>query len=150
MDEKSKSLRVAFDVGGVLSKYPDIMRCLIATLDRGGAEVVVISDMHPETQIRDMLARNGLHGLTCYSADYTAHGEGCKAALCESLGVDVLVDDFIGYVATPGRPPVRLLVMPDPSLPYYADSWETDGSEGDFGRRRTGPDSRPGAGASNT
>ena len=30
---------------------------------------------------------------------------------------------------------VRLLVMPHPTEPYYHDDWETDGSEGKFGRR---------------
>lgn len=48
----------------------------------------------------------------------------------------MLIDDFPGYVATPGSPPVRLLMMPDPGEPYYHDDWRTDGSEGDFGRRR--------------
>jgi hypothetical protein len=134
-----KVLRVAFDVGGVLSKYPEEFRRLIdAFNDSDGVEVLVISDMHPEQKIREMLAANGFFGLPCFSADYYSHGEACKAVLCERLGVDILVDDFIGYVATPGQPRVRLLVMPDPSLPYYADSWKTDGSEGDFGRRRAG------------
>jgi hypothetical protein len=31
---------------------------------------------------------------------------------------------------------VSLLVWPNPEEPYYHDDFETDGSEGDFGRRR--------------
>ena len=69
------------------------------------------------------------------SADYETHGENCKAVACEQLGIDILIDDFPGYVAQIGSPRVRLLVMPDPSQPYYHDDWKTDGSEGEFGRR---------------
>jgi len=53
---------------------------------------------------------------------------------CKELGIDILIDDFIGYVAVEGAP-VRLLVMPDATKPYYDPNWKTDGSEGDFGRR---------------
>ena len=53
--------------------------------------------------------------------------------MCEQLGIDILVDDFPGYVADGKH--VGLLVMPNPREPYYHDSWRTDGSEGDFGRR---------------
>lgn len=144
------ALKIAFDVGGVISKYPEEFFVLVEVLMRGSdalavlsgqkdiIEVHVISDMHPRQKISDMLRRNGWNVPydRVHSADYKAHGESCKAVLCKELGIDILVDDFIGYVATPGSPLVRLLVMPDPALPYYADSWETDGSEGDFGRRK--------------
>lgn len=140
-------MKVAFDVGGCLSKYPDIFRPLIKTLLHCGIDVHVcyISDMHPVEKIEDMLRRNDFPFTRpmVHSADYTTHGEMCKAVLCEELGIDILVDDFPGYVATPGKPPVRLLVMPDPSLPYYADSWKTDGSEGNFGRRNPPGSKKP-------
>src|SRR5947207_14729774 len=61
------------------------------------------------------------------SADYKTHGEMCKAALCEQLGIDILIADFPGYVAAGKH--VGLLVMPNPREPYYHDSWKTDGSE---------------------
>lgn len=137
-------MKIAFDVGGVLSKYPQIFRPLLEMLHRRGddpayrIECWVISDMHPVEKIIDMLKANQMPFLShrVRSANYALHGEACKAVLCKDLGIDILVDDFIGYVATPGSPLIRLLLMPDPSLPYYHDSWWTDGSEGDFGRRK--------------
>lgn len=132
-------IRVAFDVGGVLSKYPEVLVPVPQALDASeGVEVFVLSDMHPREKIVDMLARNGIHlpSHRVVSADYAVHGERCKAVACVELAIDLLVDDFPGYVGVPGDPRVRLLVMPDPCEPYYSDDWKTDGSEGDFGRRR--------------
>lgn len=138
-------MKIAFDVGGVLSKYPQVFRPLLEVLAESfGVEVYVVSDMHPETKIIDMLTLNDLYRFVDFvrSADYKTHGEMCKAVLCRELGIDLLIDDHMGYLATPGKPLVRLLVMPDPTLPYYATAvepgdphWNTDGSEGDFGRR---------------
>jgi hypothetical protein len=141
-----KPIRIAFDVGGVLSKYPGVFIPLLAVLHRTpGVEVYILSDMHPVDKIIDMLELNGINFYKhrTYSADYKTHGEDCKAVLCKELGIDILIDDFIGYVATPGASPVRLLVMPDSSLPYYANEWQTDGSEGDFGRRNPPGSKRP-------
>lgn len=132
-------VRIGFDVGGVLSKYPATLKPLLGALHFcPGVEVWIISDMHPEQKIIDMLELNEVwfYKHRVRSADYRAHGEASKAILCEQLHIDVLIDDFIGYVGVPGTPPVRLLVMPDASQPYYADDWKTDGSEGDFGRRK--------------
>src|SRR5262245_7422046 len=109
-------LSIAFDVGGVLSKYPEIFRKLVMLLEDTTAELWVISDMHPVEKIIDMLYRNNIpiRSDQVRSADYVTHGERCKAVLCKELGIDILIDDFAGYVAVPGSPPVRLLVMPDP------------------------------------
>ncbi len=155
-------MKIAFDVGGVISKYPDLFFTLIEALEagnraikaRGGeaqVEVYILSDMHPKSKITDMLMQNGfsLHYDRVHSADYQTHGENCKAVLCEQLGIDILVDDFIGYVSTHGKPLVRLLVMPDAERDYYSPEWKTDGSEGSFGRRtppgsKRPPEDRPG------
>lgn len=140
-------MKIAFDVGGVLSKYPSVFIPLLTSLHFArDIEVWIISDMHPEEKIIDMLQMNA---VTFYmhrarSADYKTYGEMCKSKLCEELGIDVLVDDFPGYLATPSQPLVRLLVMPDPQLPYYADEWKTDGSEGQFGRRNPPESKGPG------
>lgn len=128
-------LRVAFDIGGVLSKYPSIIGAMMQALTKGGAEVCIITDMHDPQQARRMLDENGVNAATpLHCANYAAHGEMCKAVLCEQLKIDVLVDDFIGYVAEKGAP-VRLLVMPDVNLPYWADEWKTQPEDGEFGRR---------------
>lgn len=141
-------MKIAFDIGGVLSKYPDIFRPLVERLllapavisvrENGSVDVHVISDMKPHEKAVAYCHDNGflVPPERIHCADYEADGEACKALLCASLGIDILVDDHGGYVCTPGSPPVRLLVMPDPSRPYYDDDWKTDGSEGNFGRRR--------------
>lgn len=133
----SRPLRIAFDIGGVISKYPDLCRQLIWALDPDSAEIHVITDMHDREQVLAMLERNGLGWLEqkrVHCADYDKHGEGCKAVLCRELEIDIILDDFVGYVAVPGAP-IRCLVMPDATRPYYADSWRTIGNEGSFGRR---------------
>ena len=140
-------VRIAFDIGGVLSKYPDVWRPIVDLLcfrgvdSRYGIETFVISDMKPHAKAVAFCHDNGFmvppERICC--ADYAQHGELCKAILCRELGIDVLIDDFPGYVATVGSPLLRLLVMPDPTIPYYDDSFKTDNSEGDFGRRKRNP-----------
>jgi hypothetical protein len=132
-------IRIAFDVGGVISKYPDVFRPLLKVLHYcRDVEVWIISDMHPVEKIIDMLHLNEIsfYMHRVHSADYRTHGENCKSVLCLELEIDILIDDFIGYLAEPGCPLVRLLIMPDPNLDYYHPTWKTDGSEGNFGRRR--------------
>ena len=132
----NKNIKIAFDVGGVLSKYESI-RILYSNLfhNNRGIYPFVISDMHPVDKIKNMLKLNNLpFNDNVYSADYATHGENCKKVLCEQLEIDILIDDFVGYVAQGKH--VRLLVMPDPSEPYYSDDWKTDGNEGNFGRRK--------------
>lgn len=139
-------LRIGFDLGGCLSKYPATFRQLFLALrDAPGVEIYVVSDMHPVEKIQKMLTDNGffLPKERVLSADYQTHGELCKAVVCREMMIDILVDDFIGYLDTKGSPPVRLLVMPDSGLPYYADQWVTDGSEGNFGRRNPPGSKRP-------
>lgn len=132
-------ITVGFDVGGVLSKYPAIFVPLFKLLQASVEfRPVVVSDMHPKEKILDMLERNGISvpAGQVFSADYKQYGEYCKAVVCERCEIDVLIDDFQGYLAVPGSPLVRLLALPDPRLPYFSDEWKTDGSEGDFGRHK--------------
>ena len=133
-------MKIAFDVGGVLSKYPSVFRPLLDALGAiepfgSKIEVHVISDMHPVEKVIEVLKLNEMRVLNhrVHSADYKSHGEMCKSILCEELGIDLLIDDFPGYVASGNH--VRLLVMPHPNEPYFHDDWKTDGSEGEFGRR---------------
>jgi hypothetical protein len=137
------TLKIAFDIGGVLSKYPQQFRILLDKLQAPGrtgletsVEVYIISDMHDVDKMHQMLTNNGIRvdKSRVYSADYKEYGEFCKTHLCKQLGIDMLIDDFIGYVAEGDF--IRMLVMPDAKQPYYHDDWQTDGSEGDFGRRR--------------
>lgn len=139
-------IKMAFDIGGVLSKYPTIFRPLVtALLQSREVLVYVLSDMKPHLKAVAFCHDNGFHvppeRILC--ADYAAHGELCKAVVCEEKGIDILIDDHIGYLVDAGNPHVRLLIMPDPNLPYYTPGWVTDGSEGDFGRRTPPGSKRP-------
>ncbi len=136
-------MKIAFDIGGVLSKYPHVFRPLIHVLRMAEleeiydytVEVYVITDMKPHAKAVAFCHDNGIDvpADRIFSADYETHGEMCKAVLCKELGIDLIIDDFPGYVAAGNH--VRLLVMPHPTEPYYHDEWKTDGSEGAFGRR---------------
>jgi hypothetical protein len=131
----TRRLRIAFDVGGVLSKYPDQFRALVAIL-APFCEIHVITDMHKHDEVCETLKLNGfdIDPKNVHCADYTTHGEGCKAELLCELKIDFFVDDFIGYAAEPGGAAIRLLLMPDASKPYWHETWKTV-SESDFGRR---------------
>lgn len=129
-------MRVAFDVGGVVSKYPNTFRALIRKFTL--PEVYIISDMHPEEKIINLLQLNDIDFWqpNVHSANYDKYGEACKSVLLDELNIDLFFDDFIGYVALPGKyPTIRCLVMPDAELPYYADSWKMPEGEPVFGRR---------------
>jgi hypothetical protein len=139
MNSTPTRLRVALDIGGVISKYPDTLRAMARCLLLGGAEVHVITDMQPRETVLETLRDNGFSFIApehVHLADYTTHGEGCKAVLLASLKIDVILDDNLGYIAVGGAP-VRCLVMPDASRPYYHETWTTSG-EADFGRRTFG------------
>ncbi len=132
-----RPVRVAFDIGGVLSKYPVILQAMAQALHDGGAEVFVITDMQGPDRVLELLEANGfgfINPANIICADFETYGEGCKAVVLERLYIDVFLDDFPAYV-TRGCP-VRLLVQPDLETPYYDDSWQTDGAEGEFGRRQ--------------
>lgn len=129
-------MKVAFDIGGVLSKYPETLCELISCLRP--EDVFVISDMHPKEKIVELLRLNrvGIWPANVYSADYDQYGEACKTILLDELKIDLFFDDFIGYVVIPGRhKTIRCLVMPDAELPYYADTWKMPEGEPVFGRR---------------
>lgn len=133
-------MKIAFDIGGVISKYPEIFIPLMYKLHTSKIEVHIITDMHDRAQTLKMLAMNGIDFIPenrIHNSDYTTHGELCKSVILKELEIDIIIDDHIGYVASEGCP-VRLLVMPDPIRDYYSEDWITDGSEGNFGRRRKG------------
>ena len=134
---KNNKIRIAFDIGGVLSKYPNILKPMFLALQNNdNIEVFVMTDMHDPEQSNRFLKNNGfiIEPENVINCNYLEHGELCKANECQRLGIDILMDDFPGYLTHEGAP-VRLMVMPDPYLPYYAKNWWTDGTEGDFGRR---------------
>ena len=130
-------IKIAFDVGGVITKYPDIFRVLIERLQElfNDVKIIIISDIHPKEKIKQMLQMNDFHFFEdeIFVADYDKYGEACKSMICAQELVDIFVDDFMGYVSPKGST-IRLLVMPDETIPYYNKLWRTDGSEPNFGR----------------
>jgi hypothetical protein len=136
-------MRIAFDIGGVISKYPEVCRGLIHALaaDVPRHEVFVVTDMHDRTALLETLRRNAICPpvleVNVLVADYERHGEGCKAVILRDRGIDLLVDDHGGYLAWPwpGPAPMRLLVQPDQRRPYHSHTWRTTDVEGRFGRR---------------
>lgn len=134
--------KIAFDIGGVLSKYPDFFRTLLPILEGGGIEIHVITDMHDREETLKMLRDNkfSIPEARVHNADYKQHVEACKAIILRDLQIDAIVDDFPGYLVWPfeGEAPIRLHVQPDPYRPYWDNSWECSG--GDFGRRKYMPE----------
>ena len=131
-------MRIAFDIGGVLSKYPDTFKELISSLGQN-IEVFVITDMHKKEEVVKMLSDNGFNFNTdnIFCADYTNKGEMCKAILLKELKIDMFFDDFVGYLqwdSALGPAPIRLLVAPDAFRPYWHNNWIVQDNF-DFGRR---------------
>ncbi len=131
---------MAFDIGGVISRYPEQMRALMLALVRGGAEVHVLTDMPRETA-RACLNANGFGFVTdghLHCADWSEHGDLCKTRVCEAQRFDVLVDDRPDYVAAGEF--IGLVTAPRPGRGYYAPEWrkppaptgepETEGRDG--------------------
>lgn len=139
-----RPLRAAFDIGGVISKYPVEFHRLLRSLLVAGAEIFAITDQPDRGEVLQQLANNGFGFIAAervLCADYASHGEMCKAILLRDLEIDFLVDDFAGYLAWDssfGPAPIRLRVEPDAFRPYWHPSWICEG--GDFGRRFYSPD----------
>lgn len=97
-----RPLRVSFDIGGVLSKYPEVFKPMVETLQRGGAEVFVLTDMHDHEQSVRFVQGNGYNIPSDHilNSDYDTHGEDCKAVLIKEHGIDIHIDDFLAIVPT--------------------------------------------------
>ena len=132
-DRGQAVMKVSFDIGGVLSKYPQVFRPFVEALQKGGAEVYILTDMKEHAKAMSFVQANGYSipsdHILC--ANYRAYGETCKARLIEEFGIDIHVDDFPGYCAHTKC--VSLFVWPNPEEPYYHEDFKTDDSEGEFG-----------------
>lgn len=138
-------MNIAFDIGGVLSKYKSL-RMLVASINHSihasneeWNKVFIITDMHPKEDVIKTLNNNKVwvNPERVYCADYEKYGEAAKGILLRDLKIDIFFDDFIGYLwwdTSWGKAPVRCLIMPDATLPYWSEDWKCEG--GDFGRRK--------------
>lgn len=131
-------MRVAFDIGGVLTKFPRQFRELIVALDAAGHELFIVTDIPDVAQIDQLLALNGLADLikprNRHSANRERYGDMSKAVILAHHRIDMLIDDYDPYLAWDSRlgpAPIRLKVMPDNFRPYIAAEWNNVGP--DFG-----------------
>jgi hypothetical protein len=135
-------MKIAFDLGGVLSKYPNQFRQMILALSTApDIEVHVITDQHDRDYTLQQLKDNGFGMIPAeriYNADYAKYGEMCKAVIIYEHKIDMLVDDFPGYMVWDyrlGPAPIRLHLQSDPYTPYWSKDWVTRPEDGEFGRR---------------
>lgn len=160
-------LKIGFDIGGVISKYPeifwDIMQRFRFPMHRSCdgdwsdeiKNIFIITDQHPKDEVINLLKNNGFiyngeHDTNfvtvlpenVYCADYEKYGNMAKAILIKELRLDIFIDDFEGYLqwdSSLGPQPILLKVQPDAFRPYWSDNWNCDG--GEFGRRKYTGDS---------
>lgn len=113
-------MKIAFDIGGVLGKYPDIFVPMVLALQCGGVEVFVITDMHEHSAASNVLKNYGycISDEMIVCADYLQYGERCKAACIKEYEIDLLIDDHPGYCVDSGC--VSLFVWPNPYIEYTA------------------------------
>ena len=128
-------LKVAFDIGGVFSRYPDQFRAMAWALRAGGATVFLLTDMNPADAERccrenDLFPLVGSIGVPLFGADlmpwvlsgdWSCDGDRCKQVLMEEHGIDVLIDDRPDYCADGDF--IGLVLSPRPDEPYYHPTW---------------------------
>ncbi len=91
--------KISFDIGGVISKHPDLFRQIIYCL-LYSFEIHIITDMHDHDEVMEQLALNRFDMIPAervHCADYKKYGEFCKPILIKELGIDIHFDDFPGY-----------------------------------------------------
>lgn len=117
-------MRVAFDIGGLISRYPKEMKRLMEALSDGGVEVHIVTDMNAG-DAWNACVNNGLDLLVdprrVHSCDWSQHGDLCKTEMMERMGIDILIDDRPDYCAS-GKF-IGLVLSPRPHIDYYHRSW---------------------------
>jgi hypothetical protein len=119
-------MRISFDIGGVISRYPKQMKMLIWALLQSCIDVYVVTDM-PWPTARELLNSNGFDCIDddhLKSADWNTHGDRCKAMLLKQLAIDIHFDDYPAYCVT-DCDTIGMFVWPVPSKPFSAPGWKT-------------------------
>ena len=144
-------MKIGFDIGGVISKYPQEFKNLVSIFFWYTQEfyatghvipdIYIITDQHPKEEVLKILQENGFgfyfEAKNVYCADYEKYGNMAKAILIKELGIQIFIDDFDGYLqwdSSLGLQPLLLKVQPDWYKPYWHEEWKVEGS--DFGRRK--------------
>lgn len=121
-----RKYKFAFDIGGVLSSYPDEMRALMEALEKSGSfEVYYLTDMSREIA-RSLLQANSFHfeeeRLLC--ANWGEDQNQCKSKLIKEHALDFIVDDHLPYLIG-DHDAIGLLVTPKPKkIGYYHERWK--------------------------
>jgi hypothetical protein len=114
---------VAFDIGGVLSRYPEKMKALMHALMAGGVDVRIVTDINHSKAI-ELLHLNGFGFVPdekVHSGDWSVDGDLCKTNVCTEIGVDFLIDDRPDYCAEGDF--IGMVLSPRPRVSYYAKTW---------------------------
>ena len=123
-------MKIAFDIGGVITRYPVAMKTMMRALQAGGVDVHILSDI-PIDILRKLVEINDLNFIPAenvHSADWAADQDMCKSKMCESLGIDMLIDDRPDYCAVGNF--IGLVVSPRPATTsYYAEGWNNTTAE---------------------
>lgn len=126
---KWRNWRIGFDIGGVISKYPQEMKEMMWMLqghdsvESSPFEIYIITDM-PRAQAIAMLKENKIwfepERLLC--ADWAKNGDKCKSILMKEHEIDIMIDDRLDYIMEGCR--IGLFVVPRPEVGYYAKNWK--------------------------
>lgn len=117
-------IRIGFDIGGVLSRYPEILGPMIEALNADDRfEVHVLTDV-PGPRAIDLIHKNGLSVPEdrIHSCDRAQHGDACKAAKIRELGIQLMIDDHLPYLGEVSGC-ARLHVLPD-ERPFFAPGFD--------------------------
>ncbi len=122
----TKIYKIGFDIGGVLSAYPEQFKTLINALEQSPHfQVYYITDM-PRATAEELLTLNEIQHnperLLC--ADWNSHQNECKTRLANEVGLDFLVDDHLAYLIGETNA-LGLLVVPKSKQPYNHQEWKT-------------------------
>lgn len=121
---KNRVLRVGFDIGGVISRYPVEMKAIMWALVLGGAEIYIVTDMNP-TDAAAACRENDLDTIVpadhIISANWSDHGDLCKTKVIERLKLDFMLDDRADYCAAGDF--IGFVLSPRPHVPYYHKTW---------------------------
>lgn len=123
-------MKIAFDIGGVISRYPNQMKELMHDLWQSGNEIYILTDMNQVDAIA-CINENDLNYCVgdlfdrrperILSADWSKYGDRCKTVLMDKHDIDILIDDRPDYCAEGGF--IGLTLSPRPGVPYYHETW---------------------------
>ena len=92
METYGNTLKIAVDLDGTISEYPEFFKLFTRVMAEAGCEVYIITDRAPgtETEVRGELQK---HGITYHVIKITRE----KAGYILDEGIGVLFDDVDDY-----------------------------------------------------